>query len=154
MAKPILTTEFREFLSLLNAHRVKYLVVGGFAVGFHGHPRYTKDIDLWISGEPDNAQQLSDCLRAYFGSSPSLEQLTSPRLLLRIGAVPNQIELMTRIDGVEFEPCYARRLSLEIDGIPIPFLHLSDLRQNKASSGRPQDLADLDNLPPEDIGTE
>lgn len=147
MAKPSLTPEFREFLSLLNEHRVKYLVVGGYAVGFHGHPRYTKDIDLWISGDASNAERLKSCLQSYFGHSPSIEQLSSPRLLLRIGAVPNQIELMTKIDGVEFESCYERSLQIVIDDVSIPFLHLSDLRQNKAASGRPQDLADLDNLP-------
>lgn len=149
MAKPSLTPEFREFLSLLNEHRVKYLVVGGYAVGFHGHPRYTKDIDLWISGDPSNAEQLHNCLQAYFGNSPSPEQLRSPRLLLRIGAVPNQIELMTSIDGVEFDQCYERRQSIDLDSVTIPFLHLADLRQNKSASGRPQDLADLDNLPPD-----
>ncbi len=147
MAKPILTPEFREFLSLLNAYRVRYLVVGGFAVGFHGHVRYTKDIDLWIDAGPENAKQVHDCLSNYFGSSPDIDTLTSPRLLLRIGAVPNQIELMTKIDGVAFDTCYDRRETIELDGLSVPFIGITDLRSNKAASGRPQDLADLDNLP-------
>lgn len=147
MVKTSLTPEFREFLSLLNAHRVSYLVVGGFAVGFHGHVRYTKDIDLWIDGDRDNAARLASCLQTYFGSAPSIEQLTNPRLLLRIGRVPNQIELMTQIDGVGFETCYLRRQSVQVHGITVPFISLADLRTNKAASGRPQDLADLDNLP-------
>lgn len=148
MANPSLTPEFREFLSLLNGHRVRYLVIGGYAVGFHGHVRYTKDIDLWIDDGPDNAQRLASCLQEYFGSTPTLQQLRSPRLLLRIGAVPNQIELMTRIDGVSFEACYTRRVLFNLDGLSIPLIEITDLRTNKSASGRPQDLADLDNLPP------
>lgn len=147
MDKPSLTPGFREFLSLLNEHRVEYLVVGGYAVGLHGHVRYTKDIDLWIDASDSNAHRLQSCLQNYFGRSPSREQLVSPRLLLRIGATPNQIEIMTQIDGVAFAPCYSRRVQLNLDGLIIPFLSIADLRKNKAASAKPQDLADLDNLP-------
>ena len=149
MAKPLLTPEFREFLNLLNEHNVQYLVVGGYAVGFHGHPRYTKDIDIWVNGDKANAQRLHTSLQNYFGNSPDAEQLSSPKLLLRIGNIPNQIELMTSIDGVEFTACYGRRSVIELDETSVPFLNLEDLRRNKAASGRPQDLADLDNLPSE-----
>ena len=150
MDKPSLTPEFQAFLSLLNENRVRFLVVGGYAVGFHGHVRYTKDIDLWIDSSENNAERLRDCIQTFFGNSPSIEQLMNPRLLLRIGAVPTQIELMTQIDGVSFDACFNRKKELALGELTIPYLSLHDLRQNKRASGRPQDLADLDNLPTEE----
>jgi len=148
MAKTPLTPEFREFLSLLNEKNVRYLIIGGYAVGFHGHPRYTKDIELWIASDTDNGRKLSYAIQEFFGSTLDPEELTNPQLLRRIGIEPNMIEIMTQVDGVEFQACYGRHDTVELGDLNVPIIALKDLRANKAASGRHQDLADLENLPP------
>jgi len=112
--------------------------------------RATKDIDIWIAISPENADHFAAAMRRFIGQSPARERLLSKRFLLRMGVPPNMIEVMTDISGVEFADCYARRQQIEVDGIVIPILHLADLRRNKAASGRPQDLGDLDHLPDPD----
>lgn len=148
MATIPLPSDFREFLSLLNDHGVEYLLIGGYAVGYHGYVRSTGDIDVWISTDTENAQRTVEALTAFgFGvAGLSAERLTRDDQIIRMGHPPMQIEIQTSISGVNFDNCYAAREEVEWDGIRIPIINLEDLKQNKRASGRLKDLADLANL--------
>ncbi|MBL8810769.1 MAG: hypothetical protein JNM43_11375 [Planctomycetaceae bacterium] len=134
---------------MLNCHHVDYLVIGGFAVGFHGYPRSTSDIDIWVSKSPENAIRVVDAIREFGFDTPNLtpELFLQQRKIVRMGHPPVRIEVMNEIDGVTFENCRAGRVMTEFDDIPVPVIGLADLRQNKTASARPKDLDDLQQLP-------
>jgi hypothetical protein len=144
----VLTQDFKEFIELLNQSKVKYLVVGGYAVGFHGYPRYTKDLDIWILVSQKNAENLIHSLNKFgFGSlGLSVHDFLKPDEFVQLGFPPNRIDIVTSRDGIRFEDCYNDRITIEMNGINIDFIDIENLKKNKKSSGRPQDLADLDNL--------
>ena len=149
MAEPTLPPDFSEFLRLLNAYRVSYLIVGGYAVGFHGHPRATADIDIWVPRRADTAQQLMIVLEAFGFDVPQLSTniFLKPDQVIRMGVPPVRIELLTSIDGVEFDACYARAVQTTLGDVGVRMIGLDDLKTNKRAAGRHQDLADLDHLP-------
>lgn len=144
----ILNKDFKEFFESLNKNDVRYLVVGGYAVAFHGHPRYTKDVDIWIQMDEKNAKNLLAALDDFgFGSlNLKIKDFLTPEYIIQLGYPPNRIDLLTTIKGVDFQICYAEKIEAEIDGIKINFIDLSNLRQNKKATGRYQDLADLEHL--------
>lgn len=144
----VLNKDFKEFVELLNANKVKYLIVGGYAVGFHGYPRYTKDLDIWILVSNENAERVLTALNQFgFGSlGLKTEDFLNPENFVQLGYPPNRIDLVMSCDGIEFESSYQSKIILEVDGLEINFIDLENLRKNKLASGRPQDLADLDNL--------
>jgi predicted nucleotidyltransferase len=149
MDVPLLTDDFKEFLRLLNANRVDYLLVGGYAVGLHGYPRATVDMDLWVRAAPVNAERVLQSLREFGFDAPVLvpKLFIDPRSIVRFGVPPFRIELMTSIDGVEYDPCRTRAVMVDLDGVPVPVISLDDLKINKRAAGRHKDLADLENLP-------
>jgi hypothetical protein len=149
MDAPLLTDDFREFLRLLNATRVDYLLVGGYAVGLHGYPRATVDLDVWVRATPDNAERILQALRAFGFDLPALEPrlFVDPRSIVRFGTPPFRIEIMTSIDGVDYDTCRRRPSVFDVEGLPVPVISLDDLKINKRAAGRNKDLADLDNLP-------
>ena len=149
MDAPLLTSDFKEFLRLLNANRVDYLLVGGYAVGLHGYPRATVDLDVWVRPTPVNAESVLQSLREFGFDAPVLESrlFIDPRSIVRFGVPPFRIEVMTSIDGVEFDACRARAVEFDVEGVPVPVISLADLKINKRAAGRHQDLADLENLP-------
>ena len=149
MAEPTLPPDFSEFLRLLNVHRVSYLIVGGYAVGFHGYPRATADIDIWIPRRADTAQQLLVVLEAFGFDVPQLSAnlFLTPDQVIRMGVPPVRIELLTSIDGVEFDACYVRAVRTTLGSVDVRVIGLEDLKTNKRAAGRHQDLADLDHLP-------
>ncbi len=144
----VLNKDFREFIQLLNDNNVHYLVVGGYAVAFHGYPRYTKDIDLWVWLDKENAENLIKVLDDFGFSSLGLkaEDFLTPGYVVQLGYPPNRIDLLTEVTGVSFETCYASRIELDIDGITVKFIDLENLKKNKRATGRYQDLADLEHL--------
>ncbi len=144
----MLNQDFNEFLQSLNNNCVRYLVIGGYAVAFHGHPRYTKDIDVWIEISPENAQRLVKALNDFGLGSLNLtaDQFQQPRKVFQFGHPPRRIDILTSPVGIEFDDCYQRRIDQTIDGILMPFISLEDLRVAKKAAGRLQDLADLENL--------
>lgn len=149
MAKPMdLNLDFKEFIQLLNAHEVQYLVVGGYAVALHGYPRNTKDIDIWLWLNADNADRLLLALEDFgFGSlGLTADDFLVPDQIIQLGYPPARIDLITTLPGVEFETCYASRLEIRVDDIAVNFIDLESLKQNKRASARPQDIADLANL--------
>ena len=149
MATIHLPPDFKEFLRLLNAHQVEYLLIGGYAVGYHGYPRATADMDIWIALQPANAERIVAVLKEFGFDLPEL----SPQLFLkewqiiRLGVPPVRIELATTVSGVNFNECYAERIADMLDGVKVNLISLRHLKINKKASGRHQDLADLENLP-------
>jgi hypothetical protein len=141
-----LQADLKEFLSLLASNRVEYLLIGGYAVGYYGYPRPTGDMDVWIGVSPQNAKRVVAALRE-FGFSAPVEKFLEENSLVRMGVPPFRLEILTTIDGVNFRDCYDCRKTVEIDGVNVSLISLSDLRINKKASGRLKDLSDLDNLP-------
>ena len=144
-----LANDFKEFLKLLNLYHVEYLLIGGYAVSYHGYPRATNDLDIWVAGHPNNAERLVQVLQAFgFANSElSATLFLQQNKIIRMGRPPIRIELLTTISGVEFAECYTKRLLAEVDGIPVNLIQLEDLKRNKRASGRFKDLNDLENLP-------
>lgn len=143
----MLNPDFKEFAELLNAHRVDYLVVGGYALAAHGHPRYTGDIDFWLHSTPQNIENVLAALGAFgFGSLGLKPEDFGPDAVIQIGQPPRRIDLLMGIDGVAFDDCYKRREVITIDGLPLNFIGLEDFKANKRATGRHKDLADLDAL--------
>ena len=144
----VLNKDFREFIELLNAHNIKYLVVGGYAVTVHGYPRYTNDIDIWFWIDKSNAENLIKVLKDFgFGSLDiKTDDFLNPNKVIQLGYPPNRIDLLTSISGVEFEDCYPKRVIMDIAGIKIDFIDIESLKKNKKASGRHKDLNDLENL--------
>lgn len=144
----ILSPDFRDFFTSLNAARVRYLVVGGYAVALHGHPRYTKDIDIWVGLDEENAGRLIRAIEDFGFGSLGLRagDFLVPDQIIQLGYPPSRIDLITTLPGVLFEECYASRVEVPVDGLNIHFIDLENLKNNKRASGRYQDLADLENL--------
>jgi len=144
-----LPPDFKEFLQLLNAHQVEYLLVGGYAVGYHGYPRATVDMDIWIGKGPSTAAKMVEVLREFGFDVPNLsaDLFLKDDQIVRMGVPPIRLEIFTSIPGVRFEECYPARVLGEIDGVPVSLINLRDLKTNKKASGRNKDLADLENLP-------
>ena len=144
----MLNPDFRDFVASLNASGARYLVVGGYAVALHGHPRYTKDIDIWLEATPENARRMVAALEAFgFGSLGVTEtDFLIPDRIIQMGLPPNRIDLLTSLTGVDFASCYPARASVDIDGLRVDFIDLENLKKNKRAVGRNQDLADLDAL--------
>jgi len=144
----MLSKDFREFLELLNENKVKYLVVGGYAVAFHGHPRYTKDIDVWIELSPDNANNILNALKEFGFGSLGLkpDDFLESDQIIQLGYPPNRIDILTSLKDLKFEDCYKTKVGVEIQGLHIDFIDIENLKKNKRATGRPQDLADAENL--------
>ena len=144
----VLNKDFREFIELLNANKVKYLVVGGYAVGLHGYPRYTKDLDVWVMVSRNNAENIINALKQFGFGSLGLEEsdFLEPDEFVQLGQPPNRIDIVTSCDGIDFEECYQNKEQITVDGLMIDFINIENLKKNKKASARPQDLADLDNL--------
>jgi predicted nucleotidyltransferase len=149
MATIHLPPDFREFLRLLNDHGVEYLLIGGYAVNYHGYPRATADMDVWIALQPANAGRMVAALKEFGFDLPDLspELFLRPWQIIRLGVPPVRIEIATTVSGVDFAECYADRVEDTLDGVPVKLISLDQLKRNKKASGRHQDLADLERLP-------
>jgi predicted nucleotidyltransferase len=143
-----LNRDFRELLECFGARDVRFLVVGGHALAVHGHPRYTKDLDLWVWMDDSNAQLAVAALDDFgFGSldlTPA--DFCTPDTVIQLGYPPNRVDLLTSPSGVDFETCWADRIDVEIDGLSVPFIGREGLIANKRAAGRPQDLLDVAEL--------
>jgi hypothetical protein len=140
--------DFKEFIQLLNDNQVHYLVVGGYAVALHGYPRYTKDIDIWVELTHENATRIVETLVQFGFASLGLKEndFLVEDQIIQLGYAPNRIDIITTLTGITFKECYDKRLSVEIDGVKVNFIDRENLRKNKKSTGRLQDLADLEKL--------
>lgn len=143
-----LQPDLREFIKLLNSHDVEYVVVGGHAVAFHGHPRFTGDIDFLIRTTPENVSRVLTVLGVFgFGDLGIVEQdLLERGRVLQLGHPPNRIDVLTSISGVDFDSAWEQRVQTLLDDQPVALLGWDELIRNKRAAGRQKDLADLEKL--------
>jgi hypothetical protein len=143
-----LSADLREFIGLLNSHGVEYVIVGAHSLAFHGRPRYTGDVDILVRPSQENAEKLTGVLNEFgfaeSGFRPS--DFVEPDQMIQLGRVPNRIDLLTGITGIEVADAFEKRVLADLAGLPVFFLSKDLLIQNKRAVGRPQDLADLDAL--------
>jgi hypothetical protein len=143
--------DYKDLLSAFNAHGVKYLIVGGYAVIFHAQPRFTRDLDLFIRADPGNARATYEALAAFGAPLQDIrvDELAEPNNFFRFGREPHAIDILPSIDGVEFDAAWEKRVEGVIDpetGLAALFISGSDLIAAKVAAGRPQDLADVEAL--------
>lgn len=136
-----LPPDFKEFLKLLSEHQVEYLLIGGYAVAYHGYPRATADLDVWIKVSPQNAPKLVTVLNQFgFKQSEISETLfLTTGKIIRLGVPPIRIEIATSISGIEFHQAYESRIEEEFDGVPVKIIDLNHLKANKRAAGRHKD---------------
>lgn len=149
MATIHLPPDLSEFLQLRNAHQVEYLLIGGYAVGYHGYPRATGDMDIWVAIHPQNAERVVAVIKEFGFDAPELstELFSKENQIIQMGVSPVKIDVTTTISGVDFQEYYAARQIEILDGISVNLISLPHLKANKRASGRLKDLNDLENLP-------
>ena len=140
--------DFKEFLQLLNSKKIEYLVIGGYAVGYHGYPRATGDMDIWIAITGQNAMKMVEALKEFGFDPPELQKeiFLKEQKVIRMGVPPMRLEILTSIDGVNFKTCFNNRIIADFGDFKVNFISKADLLKNKRASGRPQDLVDFDKL--------
>lgn len=138
--------DFKDLLSAFNAHGVEYIVVGAHALAAHGHVRATKDLDVWVRPDPENAKRVLAALRSFGAPLQDLTEndLASPGLIFQIGVAPVRIDVITAIDGVGFAEAWPDRVKTRFADLPVSVLSRKHLIQNKTAAGRTQDLADVE----------
>ncbi|MGH9349285.1 MAG: hypothetical protein ACRD26_18675 [Vicinamibacterales bacterium] len=141
----------QDFLDLLRAftdREVRFLVVGAYALAFHGHPRATGDLDVWIDASPINSDRAYQALCAFGAPLNDLkaEDLVHPGVVYQMGVAPFRIDILTKLSGIAFEDAWPGRLVQDIEGLSVPFIGREALIHNKRATGRTQDLADLEAL--------
>jgi predicted nucleotidyltransferase len=146
MADKQLPDEFREFLRYLNRRRVRYLLIGGWAVGIHANPRLTSDMDLLIGVDDKNIDGIIAALEDFGikGAEPSFFKEVDNTF--KIGRPPLRIEILNKALGIKFDSCYQRKKVVKLDGLPVKVISKADLMKSKAAANRPKDLADLAEL--------
>lgn len=144
--KMILYQDYKEFLELLNKNNVEYLVVGAYALGFHGHPRYTGDLDIWVKVSEENTKNIVKTLSDFGVQSLGYKEkdFLDENTVIQIGVSPLRIDLLMSISGVVFEEAFKNKEVINLDGIDVFYLHKNDFKSNKRASGRLKDLADLE----------
>ncbi|HEY3242127.1 MAG TPA: nucleotidyl transferase AbiEii/AbiGii toxin family protein [Phycisphaerae bacterium] len=141
-----LQSDLRQFIELLNSVGVKYVIVGGYAVAFHGHPRYTGDIDFLVQVSDENARRIEEVLRQFgFGSlGLTAGDFLKPDVIVQLGYPPYRIDILTSAAGIDFDEAWNHRVSAPLDGTPTHFISRDLLLANKAAVGRTKDIADID----------
>ena len=141
----MLNEDYREILQLLLEEKVEFIVVGAYALGVHGIPRATGDIDIWVNPSEDNSIRLYQVLQKFGAplNDLSAEDFTQNDLVFQIGIIPRRIDLMTQIDGVEFDEAYKEKILVNVDNLEIPVISLNLLIKNKSATGRDKDKLDV-----------
>ncbi len=143
-----MNSDFKELLKIFAENEVKYLIIGGYAVAKHTEPRYTKDLDIWISNSKQNAESVFLALKEFGAplTNMTVEDFTVPTLVFQIGIEPSRIGILMGLRELDFVECWKRRASSTIGEIEFQFISIDDLIFNKQLAGRPQDLSDVENL--------
>lgn len=143
-----MNSDFKELLRIFNENQVKYLIVGGYAVSEHSIPRYTKDLDLWVEPDKDNAKRVFASLKQFGAPLTKVTEATFEEqdVFYRMGIPPVQVDILMSIEGLDFEKAWSNRYSQEIDTIPVSFISKQDLITAKRIAGRSQDLVDAELL--------
>ncbi|MGI8669873.1 MAG: nucleotidyltransferase [Aridibacter sp.] len=143
-----MNSDFKELLKIFADKKVKYLIIGGYAVAKHAEPRYTKDLDIWISNSRKNAELVFQSLQEFDAplQDISVEDFTIPTLVFQIGIEPSRIDILMGLKDLDFDESWQRRATATIGDIEIHFISIDDLIFNKQLAGRPQDLRDVEIL--------
>ena len=143
-----LDPDFEDFIQFLNQYEVDYMIVGGYAMAFHGSPRYTGDLDIWIDISESNAEKMILVIKAFGFSSLGFkkEDFLKENLINQIGYPPLRIDILTNIDGIDFKEAYTQKQVIEIEDLKANYIGLRDLIQNKKTSGREKDIIDVKTL--------
>jgi predicted nucleotidyltransferase len=143
-----LDPDFEDFIQFLNQYEVDYMIVGGYAMAFHGSPRYTGDLDIWIDISESNAEKMLLVIQAFGFSSLGFkkEDFLKENLINQIGYPPLRIDILTNIDGIDFKEAYTQKQVIEIEDLKANYIGLRDLIQNKKTSGREKDIIDVKTL--------
>jgi uncharacterized nucleotidyltransferase DUF6036 len=144
----MLNEDYKEILLALADEKVKYLLIGAYALAAHGYPRATMDIDIWVMPSPQNADAVMRALRRFGAPLHNLtkEDLQRDDTIFQIGVAPRRIDIITAASGLQFEEAFAQSLSVNIEGIKVHIPSIDDLILNKRASGRTKDLADAEAL--------
>jgi len=144
----MLNEDYRDMLHALSDEKVRFLLVGAYALTAHGYPRATMDIDIWVMPSPQNAEAVLKALGRFGAPLLNLakEDLQKEGTVFQIGVAPRRIDIITAASGLQFEEAYARSLSVTIEGIEVRILSIDDIIRNKRASGRTKDLADAETL--------
>lgn len=144
----IFNKDFKEFVELLIKNKVEYLIVGGYAVGVHGYPRFTGDLDIWINKSDENAKRILNCINEFGFSSYNLtlSDFTRNGSIIQLGYPPVRIDIINHVDGVEFSECYKNKKIVLVSNLEIYFIGYDDLIKNKKATSRPRDIDDIENL--------
>ena len=148
-----LSPDFQEFLRSFVAHDVRFLIVGGYALAAHGHPRYTKDLDVWVWTDPTNSERVVAALEefGFGGLGLTAADFEAADAVVQLGREPQRIDILTFATGLTFGAAYDSRVMVNVGGVPVPFISVDDLRTNKLATGRLRDLADAADLPPAQV---
>ena len=141
-------TDFKELFEFFNAHKVQYLIVGSYALAFHGSPRYTGDIDIYVKPDEENAKKIMEALAEFGFGSVGLENsdFESPDRVVQLGVSPVRIDLITSISGIDWETAFHGGKEGYYGNVPVKYIGRSEFIKNKRASGRKKDLADLEAL--------
>ena len=141
-------THFRELLTLLEKNDVEYVIVGGYAMAFHGYPRFTKDIDIFFKNSVDNIKKIQKALMGFGFSAQDLEEslFTEPGNIIQFGIIPLRVDIFNEIDGVEFDEVIKNSVRGKYGDIEVTFIGQIELIKNKKASGREQDILDAKKL--------
>ena len=141
-------SDFRELLNLFKKYKIRYLIVGGYAVMKYSEPRFTKDLDLWIATDPENAESVYTALKEFGAPLVNLtaKDFTQKNYFYQMGIAPLRVDIMMSIPGVDFEEAWKNREEIKLEEITLPFISKDDLILAKKESGRPQDKIDLEKL--------
>jgi hypothetical protein len=142
--------DFREFVGLLEKNEVAYIIVGGYAVGYHGYPRFTGDLDIWLQISEDNAKRIVASINEFGMNSLGLTEsdFMIHDNIIQIGYPPLRIDLLSDIDGVSFDECYKNKIRADHEGFVYNIISYDDLIKNKKASNRSKDKGDIENLEP------
>lgn len=140
--------DFRDFIELLNGHQVAYMIIGAHALAYHGRPRHTGDLDIWIKPSIENACKLTSVLEDFgFGSLGLTEQdFLKDNYVTQLGYPPLRIDILNAISGVNFDEAYENKVEGEVDGLKINFINVEEFIRNKEATGRHKDLGDIASL--------
>ena len=140
--------DFRELLALLNAHKVEYVLVGGYALAFHGAPRYTGDMDIFIKPDRQNAQRILEALDDFgFGDQDlTTADFQKPNVVIQLGVAPVRVDIVTSLSGVSWDDVHSTRIEGKYGDVPVSYIGRDQFIANKRAVGRKRDIADLEAL--------
>jgi predicted nucleotidyltransferase len=144
----VLNSDYKEMLQVLLDNGVKFLLVGAYAMGAHGYPRATGDIDIWVEPSAENSERIYRAMIEFGAPLHEIDATTfaKPDIVFQIGVAPRRVDIITTISGVGFDDAYQQRQTVAMEGLSIPILSLDDLIRNKRATGRDKDRLDADQL--------